>query len=61
MQRLEVSGAVRPLQWPFGVKGLITGKNILVFRRVRKTWRSDHYLRHVRSHGTTQVPPGGFS
>ena len=22
MQRLEVSGAVRPLQWPFGVKGL---------------------------------------
>jgi hypothetical protein len=23
MQRLEVSGAVRPLKWPFGVKGLI--------------------------------------
>jgi len=23
MQRLEVSGAVRPLQWPFGVKGLM--------------------------------------
>jgi hypothetical protein len=22
MERLEVSGAVRPLQWPFGVKGL---------------------------------------
>ena len=23
MQRLEVSGAVRPLYWPFGVKGLM--------------------------------------
>jgi hypothetical protein len=23
MQRLEVSGAVRPLQWPLGVKGLM--------------------------------------
>jgi len=23
MQRLEVSGAVRPLQWSLGVKGLI--------------------------------------
>jgi len=23
MQRLKVSGALRPLQWPFGVKGLI--------------------------------------
>jgi hypothetical protein len=22
MQRLEISGAVRPLQWPLGVKGL---------------------------------------
>jgi hypothetical protein len=24
MQRLEVSGAVRPLQWSLGVKGLIS-------------------------------------
>jgi hypothetical protein len=24
MQRLEVSGAVRPLKWPLGVKWLIT-------------------------------------
>jgi len=26
MQRLEVSGAVRPLEWSLGVKGLKDGK-----------------------------------
>jgi hypothetical protein len=26
MQRLEVSGAVRPLKWPLGVKWLIVTK-----------------------------------
>jgi len=30
MQRLEVSGAVRPLQWSLGVKGLISHQQILV-------------------------------
>jgi len=29
MQRLEVSGAVRPLWWSLGVKGLINEINVL--------------------------------
>ena len=31
MQRLEVNGAVRPLQWPLGVKGLIRLLSVFMF------------------------------
>jgi hypothetical protein len=34
MQRLEVSGAVRLLQWPFGVNGIILTAGQWPFQRV---------------------------
>jgi len=36
MQRLEVSGAVRPLQGPLGVKGLIVIYSII--RHIEFSW-----------------------
>jgi len=33
MQHLEVSGAVRPLKWPLGVKWLTTNSGLHICRR----------------------------
>ena len=49
MQRLEVSGAVRPIYGSLGVKGISTvafAMMILFFRRLRKTAKSNDKL-HV--------------
>jgi len=34
MQRLEVSGAVRPLQWSLGVKGLIIFRHLFIVNNI---------------------------
>jgi hypothetical protein len=45
MQRLEVSGAVRPLKWPLGVKWLIIENSA-----VSHTAGCDSYCTHKRQH-----------
>ena len=63
MQRLEVSDAVRPLYWSFGVKGLNTSAKTAAMADVGATWRRAtrfpfwSQFRPIPIEGTTERPP----
>jgi hypothetical protein len=53
MQRLEVSGAVRPLQWPLGVKGL--NKKHSHKKRTKDLWNTSREIQTQTKNGQHQT------
>jgi hypothetical protein len=56
MQRLEVSGAVRPLQWSLGVKGLRAIKVGVVSLYSLRNRLSEHNSVHVLTYSRVAFP-----